>query len=265
MKRTIEPSESNISSTNLSSKKLLLIIEYLSDQAEPVRLLDIAKGTKINASTASRFLTALMSSGYVQQDQDSGRYTLTYKICRLAYKVNSRIDIRQISLPFLQELSRKLNCTCNLVVEYDQSVMYLEVVTPQRQILTPLQYIGGVAPMHCTGAGKVLLTQYTDDQLVKLESARGFKEYTTHTIRSLSDLKQDLNQIKQRGFAYDNEECELGTRCVAAPIYNYSGNIVAAISINGPIGKFTDEYLSENIRFVTGAASQISAQLGYDM
>ena len=265
MIRTIDSNENDVPGTNLSSKKLLLILEYLSDQIEPVRLLDVAKGTAINASTASRFLSALMSCGYVEQDQDSGRYRLTYKICRLAYKVNARIDIRQISIPFLRALSQKLSCTCNLVVEYDQSVMYLEVVTPQRQILTPLQYIGGIAPMHCTGAGKVLLTQYTDDQLTKLEAARGFKSYTDNTIRSLEELKSNLIAVKEQGFAFDNEECELGTRCVAAPIYNYSGKIVAAISINGPIGKFTDEYLSENIPFVTNTAAQISRELGFEM
>ncbi|HWQ74250.1 MAG TPA: IclR family transcriptional regulator [Syntrophomonas sp.] len=264
MARKKQDGTKDLSGANQSSEKLLIIMEYLAVQAEPVRLLDIAKGTGMNTSTASRFLAALETRGYIAQDKSSGRYYLTYKICCLANKVSSRIDIRQISLPYLKALSQTLSCTSNLVVEYDLSVMYLDVVTGPQQMLVPLRYIGSVAPMHCTGAGKLLLTQFTDERLIELVELRGLKSYTENTITTLNGLKTELASISEHGYAFDNEECEIGTRCVAAPIRDYTNKIVAVLSINGTTAKLTDEYIDENLHYLLDTAGQISAQLGYE-
>ena len=255
---------SALSGANQSSEKLLIIMEYIVAQSEPVRLLDVAKGTGMNTSTASRFLAALKTRGYIAQDETSGRYYMTYKICCLANIVSSRIDIRQISLPYLKTLSQTLGCTSNLVVEYDLSVMYLDVVTGPQQMLVPLRYIGSVAPMHCTGAGKLLLTQFTDERLNELIELRGLKEYTDNTITSLDELKTELASISELGYAFDNEECELGTRCIAAPVRDYTNKIIAVLSINGTTGKMTDEYIHENLHYLLDTANQISAHLGYE-
>jgi len=262
--RNKQNSTNDLSGANQSSEKLLIIMEYLAAQSEPVRLLDISKGTGMNTSTTSRFLAALKTRGYIAQDETSGRYYMTYKICCLANKVSSKIDVRQISLPYLKTLSQTLGCTSNLVVEYDLSVMYLDVIAGPQQMLVPLRYIGSVAPMHCTGAGKLLLTQFTDERLDELVESRGLQAYTDNTITSLDKLKTELASISDRGYAFDNEECELGTRCVAAPIRDFTNKIIAALSINGTIVKMTDEYIHENLHYLLDTASQISAYLGYE-
>ena len=111
MVRKKQDGTNDLSGANQSSEMLLIIMEYFAEQSEPVRLLDVAKGTGMNTSTASRFLAALKSRGYITQEETSGRYYMTYKICCLANKVSSRIDIRQISLPYLKALSQTLGCT----------------------------------------------------------------------------------------------------------------------------------------------------------
>ncbi len=264
MARKKQNGTNDLSGANQSSEKLLIIMEYIAEQSEPVRLLDVAKGTGMNTSTASRFLAALKTRGYIAQEETAGRYYMTNKICCIANKVSSRIDIRQTSLPYLKALSQTLGCTCNLVIEYDFSVMYLDVVTGPQQMLVPLRYIGSVAPMHCTGAGKLLLTQFTDERLNELIESRGLKPYTDNTITSPDVLKTELASISKLDYALDNEECELGTRCVAAPIRDYTNKIIAVLSINGPTTKMTDEYIEENLHYLLDTVGQISGQLGYE-
>lgn len=256
--------KSKASISNQSSEKLLYLIEFLSEQEEPLRLLDIARQTGMNQSTASRFLSALKSRGYVAQNFQNGKYSLTYKICRIANNVSSGMDLRHVSLPYLRALSQAFGCTSNLVVEYDLSVMYLEVVAGPRQMLVPLQRIGIVAPLHCTSGGKLMMTEFSEEKMHELLSLKGLPSYTEHTITSEAALQRELAQVKKLGYAFDNEECELGTRCVAAPLRDFTGRIVGAISVNGPVGRMTDSYITDKLPQLLTIAREISAHLGYE-
>lgn len=248
---------------NLSSVKLLKIIEYLCETNSPARLLDISNDTKINVSTVSRFVTTLKQEGFVDQDENTGKYFMTYKICNLANKVSSNLDIRMLAKPYLSLISNSFNSTCNLVVEYDSSAMYLEVVSPSNQVYMPLQRIGSIAPLYCTGAGKLFLTEYDETKLNELYRSRGFEKLTDHTFTDVPSLKKELITIRQSGFAYDKEECELGTICIAVPVYDYTGKIHAAISVNGRAEKMTEEYLKTKLPFMLECADQLSQKLGY--
>lgn len=259
-----EKEKSKASISNQSSEKLLQLIEFLSEQEEPLRLLDISRQTGMNQSTASRFLSALKSRGYVAQNFQNGKYSLTYKICRIANNVSSRMDMRHVSLPYLRSLSQIFGCTSNLVVEYDLSVMYLEVVAGPRQMLVPLQRIGIVAPLHCTSAGKLILTEFSAEKMQELLKVKGLPKYTEHTITTEEGLRRELAEVARLGYAFDNEECELGTRCVAAPLRDFSGRIVGAISVNGPVVLMTDEYIQQKLPQLLAIAGEISAHLGYE-
>ncbi len=254
---------SGVTSGNLSSVKLLKIIEYLCDIDSPARLLDISNDTKINASTVLRFVTTLKQEGFVGQDEHTGKYFMTYKICNLANKVSSNLDIRMLAKPYLALISNSFNSTCNLVVEYDRSAMYLEVITSNNQVYMPLQRIGSIAPLHCTGAGKLFLTEYDDIKLNDLYRTKGFEKLTQHTLTDISSLKKELLSIENNGFAYDNEECELGTICIAVPVYDYTGKITAAISVNGRAEKMTPDFLKTKLPFMQECAEQLSIKLGY--
>lgn len=258
-----EPSKSP-SASNQSSEKLLALMEVLSQEDAPVHLSDLAAKLEMNVSTVSRFLAALQKRGYVSQSEERGTYVLTYKICQLANNVTSRMDYRNICQPHLKKISKIFGCTTNLIARYEYSVIYLDVVPGPQQLMVPLQRIGKVAPLYCTGGGKLFLQHFTDEELRNYASINPFHRYTEHTICSLGELREELQKIAENGYAIDDQECELGTRCLAVPILNYTGGIQAAISINAPITKLTDQYIQQNAPILKEIAMEVSQQLGYD-
>ena len=130
--------------------------------------------------------------------------------------------------------------------------------------MVPLQRIGKVAPLYCTGGGKLFLQQFSEEDLRSYASLRPFHRYTDHTICSLGELREELQKIAVNGYAIDDQECELGTRCLAVPVFNYTGSIQAAISINAPISKLTDQYIQQNAPIMKEIALEVSQMLGYD-
>ena len=247
------------SAANQSSEKLLALMEVLSLEEQPIRLSDLAAKLDMNASTVSRFLAALQKRGYVSQSEERGTYVLTYKIC-----ITSRMDYRNICQPYLKKISKIFGCTTNLIARYEYSVIYLDVVPGPQQLMVPLQRIGKVAPLYCTGGGKLFLQQFSEEDLRSYASLRPFHRYTDHTICSLGELREELQKIAVNGYAIDDQECELGTRCLAVPVFNYTGSIQAAISINAPISKLTDQYIQQNAPIMKEIALEVSQMLGYD-
>jgi DNA-binding IclR family transcriptional regulator len=253
----------NPTRTNLSSDKLLSLIEIMSQQQEPMRLGDLAGLLKMPASTTLRFLTALQNRDYVAQAIDTGRYSLTFKLCGLADNIRANQSLRNIGLPFLRSVAETFDESANLSIEYDLSVMYIEAVQGPSKTLMSLQRIGNIAPLHCTGVGKLLLLEYSEAQFERLMAIKGLPKYTDNTITDSELLMRELEQIRVRGYSLDNEECEIGARCVAAPIYDYTGKIVAGISVSGPVTRMSDGHIRASLHSLLQAAREISSRLGW--
>ncbi|MDR2933192.1 MAG: IclR family transcriptional regulator [Oscillospiraceae bacterium] len=266
MSRDMMPTTEKVgapSHTNQSSTKLLHLIEVLSRQPEPCRLQDIARESGMNPSTALRFLSALQSMHYVAQDIDSGRYYLTFKLCAIAQNITSHMSIRSISMPFLRNVSHIFSESCNLAVENDMSVMYVEVANDPHKTLMSTQRIGNVAPLHCTGVGKLMLSGFTYAELEQYIAIKGLPRLTPHTITTLDGLEAELAQIRKLGYAFDNEECEVGARCIAAPIRDYTGRIIAGISVSGPTVRMSDAHIFTHLPYLIETAAQLSIRLGW--
>ena len=249
--------------TNQSSDKLLSLIELLSEQSEPIRLQDISRLSNMNASTALRFLSALSRRGYVAQEESTGRYYLTLKLCNLTQNISSQFDLRTIALPFLRSIADEFNESCHLAVESTLSVLYIETVSSSSRTLSSPQRVGKLAPLYCTGVGKLFLTEYSSDELERLISVMQFEKFTQSTITTVPALLAELESVKKLGYAYDNEECEEGLRCIAAPVRDYTGKIVAAISVSGPTTRMTDDYILEHLPFLINATKKLSTQIGW--
>ena len=248
---------------NQSGEKLLKIMEFIADQGAPVRVLDIAKGMDSSSSTILRFLRTLEDCDYVGQDPSTLRYYLTFKVCSVADKVIASTDIRDIVHPYLRDLARMMGETVCLAVEDDLSVAYIDVVEGRFSIIRNMRRIGTAAPMHCTGMGKVLLFEADEEKLDRLVEEKGLERFTKNTITTRQDLERELAESRARGWAYDNEECELGARCIAFPIYNYTGKIVAAFSVTGLVARMSDAFLDARLDMLRQTAAQISRELGY--
>jgi DNA-binding IclR family transcriptional regulator len=260
----VSPVRSRKPQLNHSTNKVLSILEYLCNAGEPVRLQTLAVDLGINTSTASRFLMSLEKNGYIQQEKETRRYMLTMKICSLSYKLLSNNIMVVYAKPFLKRLSALfMEVTC-LSIEQDMSVVYVATHDGPDNMLKSFNFIGKRAPMHCTGSGKLLLSNYSDEQLIEYLRAKGHIKPTENTINTYRELKKELKQIREQNYAIDNEECEIGMRCVAIPVRTYTGEIVAGLSVTGPSARMPFKKIEENLPQLFLISKQLSILLGCD-
>lgn len=247
--------------TSQSSVRLLQILECMAVNRTPMRLQDISKAVEMTQPTVLRYLYALEDAGYIYQDEESSRYGLTWRVCRLSDGLNTMLGLRNITTPFTNQLANTFSLGACLVVERGDECMYLDCIDNPNS--PTLQRIGKKAPLHATGSGKILLSQYTDLQLDTYIS-KGLTKYTGHTITDPDRLRTELSAIRQQGYAMDNEECEIGLRCVSCPLYDYTGRILAAMSVFGNTSDMSDTRIaSEILPHLTAITATISSRLGY--
>jgi len=251
--------------SNLSSEKLLALIEYLSRQPKPCRLNDLSAALDMPASTILRFLRVLHNTGYVMQDADTGRYALTLKLCSIGDNIREHYRLTEACRPYLQQMVELFGESANLAIENDMMVTYIDVIHNPNRSLLSLKHIGGIAPLHCTGVGKLLLLEYSNLQLDALIATKGLPAFTPHTITTKEDLVKELNLIRARGYSHDSEECEIGVRCVAAPVYNNMGRIIAGISVSGPVMRMTRELINQKLPEFLQIAFSCSQRMGWQM
>ena len=251
------------SKTNQSVEKVLQIIEVMADSKGPLRLQDIAQRTEIPAATALRLVNTLVEKGYAFQDQNTLRYGLTLQLARIGSQIRGQISLRDCARPIMEQLAAHCREACCLAVEENAQVVYIELVDGPDNILRIMQYIGKRAPMYCTGIGKLLLLNKSEQEIRQLLERTGMKRYTDNTLTTPEALLRELEQVRRQGWAMDNEECELGARCVAASVRDYTGRIIGGISISGPTTRLTMESLSETAQAVKRAGDQISRQMGW--
>lgn len=251
-------------SANQSTDRLLSLVEFLSEQPEPMRISDIAQRCGMNVSTVHRFLTALQARGYAVQDMESGRYSLTFKFCRIGNSIKARTDLREVSLPYLHAVAQEFGDTVSLAIEYDMAVMYQEAFPGPLRSGTSLGVDGGLGPLHASAAGKLFLSCYDPRRLEQFLAVKGMPALTPATITTLPQLRKELLKVKVRGLAYDNEESAAGSRGVACPIKDFTNQVVAAISVRGPASRMTDGYIQKNLPLLLDSTAKISARMGYE-
>ena len=257
------PMQSKFTQKNQSVDKVLKIIEYMSEMRMPMKLQDISKGIGFPPSTILRLLTSLIDMGYVYQDVETLKYSLTLKFCRIGDSVKSSLNVSEIVHPYLLNISNQSGETTYFAIEQDMTLVYLDAIAGFNTQNSKLQRIGKVAPLHATGIGKLLLLNYDDNKLKKMVNTIGLSKYTEHTISSYEALKRELEKIQMQGYAIDNEECEEGVRCISMPIRDYTGNIFGGISISGSVDRIVPERFEELLGILGTVSRDISEKLGY--
>ena len=252
-----------LSKINQSVEKVFQIIEIMANSRESMRLQDIALKADIPVSTVLRLINTLVSCGYANQDPITLKYSLSLKFTLIGSLVSSQTSIRDIAHPLLLELSKKCKESVCLAIEQDMEVVYLDVIDGPDGILKITQRIGKVAPLHSTAVGKILMLNYDSVQLNQVIALKGLTALTPNTITNKEELLEELEKIKTQGYALDNEECELGARCIAAGIKDYSGKYIGAISISGPITRMTMEQIDAYKYIVIDTAQSISELMAY--
>lgn len=246
---------------NLSFSRAMNILETMVLYRKPVRLLDIANHTGLTSSTVYRFLNSFIECGYVKRNEETQTYSLTLKLAGLGFSCRQNYQITGNMQSYVEKISNHFQESASLCVEDNMQVVYVATHEGPNRMLSTLSRIGKVAPMHCTGTGKILLLEYSNDMLADLEAKRGLERFTEKTICNLDDLKKILNTIRAQGYAWDDEECEMGAKCLAVPVRDYTNKIVASLSISCPIQRFPEE--ESAIRFMKQIALEASKELGY--
>ncbi len=245
---------------NNSLVKAITILNCFSYEKPRLRLKEIAAATGINQATAYRMLNTLKEFNLIEQ-QD-GYYSLGRGFLKYEGIVLNSMEIRRTSLPFLEELSNNLKVNANLAVLDDNEVVYVaRAETPY--CAYGYFHIGMRRPIHCTALGKVLTCN--TPEIAREAFKRGVKRYTLTTITDEKAFMKELEQVRLQGYAMDREEWSNGINCIAAPIYDAAGNVVAGISISGPTSTYPEEKILEYVPLLIDYAHRISARLGARM
>jgi DNA-binding IclR family transcriptional regulator len=243
----------------------LLVLSVLSD-GKPRTLTELSEEIALNSSTTFRLLATLAYHNYVERDEQTGEYGLGLACLELARAYHAGSSIRQAALPQLEKLRDDSTETVHLGVLDKMEVVYVEKLHGLHAVGLMTSRVGGRSPAYCTGLGKALLA-YADPQKVRdYFGQKGLTRYTDTTIQNLDELMAHLEQIRRQGYAFDQGEHEMEVRCVAAPIFDINGQVVAALSVSGPLGRLDPlEAKPELIERTQVAARNISARLGYNL
>ena len=248
---------------NQSVPKLIQLMACLAESRMPLRLQEIAVRAGLPQATVLRYLNALMQEGYAFQDRLSGRYALTWRICGMGDAVRTHLSLRTLSLDLINDLPALLETGICLVVEHERQCMYLDCIYEPATMGQTLQRIGKQTPMHATSSGKLLLTNYTGEELTQLVEEKGLPQLTGKTITTQPRLEQELEQVRRQGYAVDDEECEAGLRCVAVPVRDFTGKVAAAISAFGSVRRLTQAEIEGRILpALRAAAGELSFRMG---
>ena len=239
-------------------ERMFSLIDVLASKEEAISLKDISDKTGLHPSTAHRILNDLAIGRYVDRPQP-GSYRLGMRLLELGNLVKGRLNVRDAALAPMRELHRLIQQPVNLSMRQGDEIVYIERAFSERSGMQVVRAIGGRAPLHLTSVGKLFLA--ADDPLrIRAYATRtGLAGHTKNSITQLPVLERELSKVRQHGNAHDNEELELGVRCMAAGIYDDQARLVAGLSISAPAERLEDQWLPK----LQATADEISQSLGY--
>ncbi len=239
-------------------ERMMTLLDALAEHPDPVSLKELSSATGLHPSTAHRILNDMVAKRFVDRTEP-GTYRLGMRLLELGNIVKSRLNVREAALPYMQALHRKTQQTVNLSVRQGDEIVYIDRAFSERSGMQVVRAIGGRAPLHLTSVGKLFLS-VDDMKLVRAYATRtGLAGHNKNSITDIARLERELSLVRARGYARDNEELELGVRCMAAAIRDDSGRLIAGLSISAPVDRLKDEWLEDLI----ATANDISGVLGY--
>lgn len=239
-------------------ERMMSLLDALAASPEPVSLKVLAQETELHPSTAHRILSAMTTARFVER-HEAGSYGLGIRLLELGNLVKSRINLREVALPFMQQLHEQVGEAVNLGIRHEDEIVYLERTSSGRSLVRVVYLVGGRAPLHLTSVGKLFLAADSAADTKAYARRTGLPGKTPHSLDTLPALEKELEKIRRHDLAYDNEEAEIGLRCIAAPIRDDEGKVVAGLSISAP----TDRHQEAWVDAVKSTVDAISHALGY--
>lgn len=241
--------------------KALTLIELLAERGS-LSLIELTELLDQPKSSTYRIILTLQNRGFIDRDDEDGKYCLGYKQLMLTRSMLERSNLRTAALAEMKKLSERYGDTVNLGVLVDGEVLYIEIL----ESLHPLRMtdtVGSRSPFHATGIGKAIASQLPEEEAHELAERCGLKRLTANTIGEWDRLRAELEAVRARGYALDDQEIVEGARCVAAPVFNLHGKVEGAISLSGAMHRFGADKLDDIAAQVVLAANAVSRKMGY--
>ena len=239
----------------------VLLLKILATGSNEKRLSDFSTAG-LHKSTAFRLLDALRRHGLVSFDESTARYRLGLRLYELGMAAVSRLDVSQCAPPYLESLVADTGESASLGIFEDPEIVHILRVESAHPLRLP-SLAGRRSPAYCTGIGKAILAHLDSARLDNYLSTVTLHARTPRTITDRELLRDDLKRVRARGWSLDDEEIFPGLRCVAAPIFNFDGRVIAGISVAGPVSRMPKDSLPKFTTRVTTAAAEISRRLGH--
>ena len=244
--------------------KALRILEAMTEFERPVRLQDIAESVSLPPATTLRLVNTFIDQGYIKHCESDGRfYQLTYKLTLLGNKTKLNFSLKTLLEKYLLDVVNEFNEAASISVESDMQMVYIASEISNTRIMQALTRLGKIGPMHATGGGKIHLLNHTWEEIKKYSRVHGLTQYTKNTYTDLDKLKKELDWIRAHGYSLDNEEFEIGLRCVSVPVYDISNKIIAAINLSGSATVVNENNFDRIVPFMLDISRQASKEMGY--
>ncbi len=249
-------------SPSVAVERALGMLEAVAQEPDGLSNAEISRRLEIPKSSASYILRTLEKQSYLNRDPQTGKYRVGLKILSLSRGALSGIDVREVALPIMRHLMEKTNLTCHLAILDGPEAVYIEKVEPQGFIRMDT-WVGRRMRVHATSVGKALAAYIPQDRLEKILAERSMEKRTPKTITTVPRLLKELEKVRTLGYAVDDEENNLGARCVGAPVFNQQGMIEASLGLSGTINQVNAQTMPRIVEALKDAARHISMQLGY--
>ena len=240
----------------------LQILEILGNSSNGLGVTSLGEKLEVDKSTAYRLLTTMGARGYVEQDQETKKYNLGLKIIELSSKVLDKIELRKEAKPFMKELMQKSGETVHLATLAQGNVIYIDQEESPSMISINTE-VGREAPGHCTAIGKVLWAHLSEEELNQILQKKELTRFTAHTITSIPELKLHLKKVREKGYAFDDEEFTVGVRCLAVPVWNHKSKVIAAFGISGLAMRINLDRIEKLAKMVKEIRDRLCLRLGY--
>jgi IclR family transcriptional regulator, KDG regulon repressor len=239
------------------------LLEQFHDDVDELGVTELSKRLKLHKNNVFRLLATLESRGYIEQNKATENYRLGLKALELGQTFIKQMGLLRQAKPILEQMVEESNETSYVAIYKENHIVYLDVVETNLTVRV-VSRVGSRLPAYCTASGKVHMACMTDEELDELITKMDFVQHTSTTISSPETMRAELAKVREQGYALDDEEMDLGVRCIAAPIRDYTRRIVGAISISGPTMRVSNARIeSELVPLVLKASEELSTRLGY--
>ena len=240
--------------------RLFGALELLAENGD-AGVMEVSTALGLNKSTAHRVLNSLIYMGYARQNEETGRYEPSLKVVDLANQVMKHVDIVQVVRPYLRKLMELTDETVHFVERDGTDAVYIDKVESYPNGIQMVSRIGSRIPLYCSGVGKAIAAELDEHEVEEIWNRSRILPLTPYTITDFEAFRWELSEIRERGYALDNEENENGVRCIAVSLKDYTGRVKYAFSISAPVSRMDNERIRQLAGYVLEIKDQVMEKL----